>query len=209
MTAQKSADRGASGVGDGVVTNEMDILDNNLDAALEGLLVVLDRPIVAEEVAQIWGLDTDRVRVTLVRLQANYERSRRGFALRETTSGWRLFCAPEVMLRVQEVAARERSTRLSAAALETLAVVAYQQPVGRARIASVRGVNSDAVLRTLTTRGLIDVVARDEVTGASLYGTTEQFLEALGVQTLDDLPELAPLLPDISTISSLDGEGST
>jgi segregation and condensation protein B len=180
-----------------------------LTAALEGLLVVLDRPLDVSEVADAWSVEATGIEAALNALQTAYADSKRGFVLRETATGWRLFAALEVRDRVQAVVARETSSRLSAAALETLAVVAYQQPVGRARVAAVRGVSVDAVMRTLTARGLIDVVSRDQATGASLYGTTEAFLEAVGLRTLGELPDLAPLLPDVTMVLGLSNEGST
>lgn len=183
--------------------------DATLTAALEGLLVVLDRGLDPAEAATAWQVPVSLVEAILNQLADGYAAANRGIALRETATGWRLFAAADVSDAVRQVAVVETSARLSVAALETLAVVAYRQPVSRSRIAAIRGVNVDGVMRTLTTRGLIDVVDRDSVTGAALYATTDAFLDAVGVRTLDDLPEVAPLLPDVDTIEALSSEGST
>lgn len=173
-----------------------------LATAVEGLLVTLDRPLDPAEVAAAWELSTADVLAALNSLRSGYAHTRRGLALRETASGWRLFAADEVADQIRAVVVRETSARLSAAALETLAVIAYRQPVSRARVAAIRGVSVDAVVRTLASRGLVDVVDRDPITGAALYATTDAFLDAVGITALSELPDVVPLLPDADTVSS-------
>ena len=133
---------------------------------------------------------------TLRELAAEYTEQGRGFDLREVAGGWRFYtrdvCAPVVERFVTD----GQQARLTQAALETLAVVAYRQPVSRARVSAVRGVNSDGVMRTLTLRGLIENAGQEPETGAHLYRTTGYFLERLGLRDLGELPELAPFLPD-------------
>lgn len=123
-----------------------------------------------------------------------------GMELRQTAEGWRLYTRPENAEAVEAFLLDGTQTKLSRAAMETLAVVAYRQPVTRSQVAGVRGVNVDGVMRTLTLRGLIAEVEPEEASGAHRYVTTELFLELLGIDTLDRLPDLAPLLPDIDAI---------
>lgn len=180
----------------------------DLMAAVEGLLVALDRPLDPAAVAAAWAVLEADVQRALRTLQTTYAATGRGMALRETSSGWRLFAAPAVTDRVRAVVVRETSGRLSTAALETLAVIAYRQPVSRARIAAIRGVNVDAVVRTLASRGLVDIADRDPTTGAALYATTDLFLDAVGVTTLEELPDLAPLLPDVADVDLIADDGT-
>lgn len=180
----------------------------DLSAPIEGLLVALDRALDPAAVAAAWAVPEADVRRALRTLQAAYAAPGRGMTLRETSSGWRLFAAPEVADRVRAVVVRETSGRLSTAALETLAVIAYRQPVSRARVAAIRGVNVDAVVRTLASRGLVDVADRDATTGAALYATTDLFLDALGITGLEQLPDLAPLLPDVAEADQIADERS-
>lgn len=180
-----------------------------LPVLLEALLVTLDGPLVPEEVCAALGAEAVDVVAALEAKSAEYARAGRGFALRPSPAGWRLFAIPAARPALERVVVGERSVRLSNAALETLAVVAYQQPVSRSRVASVRGVNVDAVIRTLVTRGLITDVGNDETTGAVLYGTTSLFLEKAGLAQLNQLPDLAPLLPDLTTVQNLHDELSS
>lgn len=180
-----------------------------LPALLEALLVTLDGPLVPEEVCTALGAEAVDVVATLEALSADYERQGRGFALRQLPIGWLLYAVPAARPTVERVVVGERSVRLSNAALETLAVVAYQQPVSRSRVAAVRGVNVDAVFRTLMSRGLVTDVGTDETTGAVVYGTTALFLTKLGIRDVSQLPDLAPLLPDLATVKHLHDELST
>lgn len=184
-------------------------MDLELPALLEALLVTLDGPLVPEEVCAALAAEAVDVVAALEVLSAEYARAGRGFALRSTATGWLLYAVPEARPVLERVVVGERSVRLSNAALETLAVVAYQQPVSRSRVAAVRGVNVDAVFRTLVSRGLIVDVGNDETTGAVVYGTTALFLTKLGISDVSQLPDLAPLLPDVATANRLHDELST
>jgi segregation and condensation protein B len=150
--------------------------------------------------AQVVERPREEVAATLRELAAEYDAAGRGFELRPAAGGWRLYtrasCAPYVERFVRE----GQSARISQAALETLAVVAYRQPTTRSRIAAVRGVNVDAVMRTLVTRGLIAEVGIERETGAILYATTDYFLDKLGLASLAELPEISDYLPDHSVL---------
>lgn len=167
-----------------------------LRASLEAILLVVDEPVPEVMLAQILERPRGEVVATLNELAAEYTEQGRGFDLREVAGGWRFYtrdtCAPVVERFVTD----GQQARLTQAALETLAVVAYRQPVSRARVAAIRGVNSDGVMRTLTLRGLIEDAGTDPETQAHLYRTTNYFLERLGLRSLEELPDLAPYLPD-------------
>jgi len=167
-----------------------------LRACLEAILLVVDEPVAEVVLAQVLERPRQEVAVALRELAASYDAEGRGFDLREVAGGWRFYtredCAPVVERFVRD----GQEVRLTQAALETLAVVAYRQPVSRARVSAVRGVNCDAVMRTLTLRGLVEEAGTEHETGAILYRTTGYFLERLGIASLGDLPELAPFLPD-------------
>ncbi|TMQ95343.1 SMC-Scp complex subunit ScpB [Actinomadura soli] len=167
-----------------------------LRASIEAILLVVDEPVTEMTLAQLLERPRSEVAETLRELAAEYTEQGRGFDLREVAGGWRFYtrdaCAPVVERFVTD----GQQARLTQAALETLAVVAYRQPVSRARVSAVRGVNSDGVMRTLTLRGLIEAAGQDPESQAHLYRTTGYFLERLGLRDLDELPELAPYLPD-------------
>jgi segregation and condensation protein B len=148
--------------------------------------------VLARTVAQ----PADRVAATLVELAAEYTAQGRGFDLRRVAGGWRFYTRPEQAAYVERFVLDGQQTRLTQAALETLAVIAYRQPVTRSRVAAVRGVNCDGVIRTLLTRGLVEEAGTEPESGAHLYRTTSVFLEKLGLDSLDQLPPLAPFLPD-------------
>ena len=168
-----------------------------LKTALEALLLVTDEPVAAITLALILERPTDEVLAALVALAGEYDEQERGFALRNVAGGWRLYtreaCAPYVERFILD----GQQARLTQAALETLAVIAYRQPVTRVRVSAVRGVNVDGVVRTLLARGLVMEAGQDEDTTGTLYRTTPLLLERLGLQSLDQLPSLAPLLPDL------------
>jgi segregation and condensation protein B len=174
-----------------------------LRPALEALLITLDASLVPADVAGALDVGEEEIDAALTELAVEYAAQGRGFALRRTAAGWRLHAIPAADGLLAKVVQGEHTVRLSNAALETLAVVAYQQPVGRSRVAAVRGVNVDAVMRTLLLRGLVQEVGIDESTGAVLYGTTPAFLDKVGIRSLADLPELAPLLPDLATANDM------
>ncbi|NQU37761.1 MAG: SMC-Scp complex subunit ScpB [Actinobacteria bacterium] len=171
-----------------------------LSAALEALLMVSDEPISTLELATFVQEPPDDVEDALQALAASYLEQGRGFELRRLGDGWRYYSAAACAEVVTRFATDGRTTKLTQAALETMAVVAYKQPVSRARIGAIRGVNVDGVMRTLMTRGLVAETDIDAHTGAVLYGTTEFFLERLGLNSLDELPPIADHLPDMSVL---------
>jgi segregation and condensation protein B len=177
--------------------------DAELTAALEALLLVVDAPTEDEVLAQALDQPVARVRDALQRLSARYIAEGRGIDLRHVGAGWRFYTRDLYAPYVERLLLDGQRARLTRAALETLAVVAYRQPVTRARVAAVRGVNCDGVLRTLLTRGLVQEMGVDEATQGILFGTTELFLERLGLASLEQLPPLAPLLPDVDAIDEL------
>ncbi len=175
-----------------------------LPAALEAILMVVDEPVSEVLLAQVTERPTDEVVAALRALAAEYDDAGRGFELRQVAGGWRFYtraaCAPYVERFVLD----GQQARLTHAALETLAVVAYRQPVSRARVSAVRGVNVDGVMRTLVARGLVEETGREgHEAGAILYGTTSYFMERLGLRSLDELPELAPFLPELDTVDDV------
>lgn len=178
----------------------------DLRAPVEAVLMVADRPVGADELAEAIGVESEAVEDTLEALEREYagEGGRRhGFELRRAAGGWRLHSAPSWADVVGRFVVGSAQARLSQAALETLAVVAYRQPISRSRISHIRGVNVDAVVRTLVTRGLIEEVGWTD-SGARLYGTTTLFLERMGFDSLEDLVPLAPFLPDREELDELE-----
>jgi segregation and condensation protein B len=174
-----------------------------LTALVEAVLMVAEKPVPAAEIAA--GLDARRadVEVVLRELAADYARDGRGFSLRDIGGGWRFYAADDCAPWVERFVLAGQTAKLSQAALETLAVVAYQQPVSRGRISAVRGVSVDGVIRTLTARGLVEETGTDHETGAILYRTTDYFLERMGLRSLEELPPLAPLLPGIEDVEEI------
>jgi segregation and condensation protein B len=163
--------------------------------ALEALLFVSDEPLTSSVIAQALDLDRQAADRLCDRLASGLEQRGSGLVLRNVAGGWRLFTHPDAQASVERFILSSRQARLTKASLETLAIVAYKQPVTRHQVSSIRGVNSDGVLRALTDRGLIEEAGRDEGPGRPLlYGTTSQFLERLGLPSLAALPSLAPLL---------------
>jgi segregation and condensation protein B len=173
-----------------------------LRGGLEALLFVMDDPVDEETLAGALRCSADQVQAGLADLAADYDRRRSGLTLRRVGEGWRLYTRDEHAPVVERYLIDGQRSRLTQAALETLAVIAYRQPVTRARISGIRGVGVDGVMRTLITRGLVREVGTDPDSGGGLYATTPLFLERLGLTGLGDLPELAPLLPE--TASMLD-----
>ncbi|MGO9140477.1 MAG: SMC-Scp complex subunit ScpB [Streptosporangiaceae bacterium] len=168
-----------------------------LRASLEAILLVADEPVSELVLAQILEYPAGEVSAALRELAAAYTAEQRGFDLREVAGGWRYYTRAEYAAVVERFVSDGQEVRLTQAALETLAVVAYRQPVSRARVSAVRGVNCDGVMRTLVLRGLVAEAGTDAETGAVLFATTSYFLERLGLSGLADLPDLAPLLPDL------------
>lgn len=199
----------------------------DIHAALEAVLMVAAAPVREEELARTLNVPVHEARSGLKYLKAEYDgvigptpvappespdlrydrgsASRvRGFELRQVAGGWRIYSRSEYAQLVTDFVVEGSSSRLSQAALETLAVVAYLQPVSRSRISAIRGVNVDGVVRTLVQRGLLTAHEREESTGSVLYSTTPLFLEKLGLGSLDELPDIAPLLPGTDQLEDLE-----
>ncbi|WP_194926474.1 SMC-Scp complex subunit ScpB [Catenulispora pinisilvae] len=171
-----------------------------LRQCLEAILLVVEEPVADVVLAQITERPRDEVVQTLQELAAEYTEQQRGFDLRQVAGGWRLYTRAACAPLVERFVLDGQQAKLSQPALETLAVVAYRQPVSRSRISAVRGVNCDGVMRTLLTRGLIEEAGTDADSGAILYRTTPLFLEKMGMRSLEELPELAPLLPSVESM---------
>ncbi len=167
-----------------------------LRASLEAILLVVDEPVAEVVLAQVLERPREEIALEIRELAASYDAEGRGFDLREVAGGWRFYTREECAPVVERFVRDGQEVRLTQAALETLAVVAYRQPVSRARVSAVRGVNCDGVMRTLVLRGLVEEAGTEHETGAILYRTTGYFLERLGLASLEDLPDLAPFLPD-------------
>ncbi|MCA0251388.1 MAG: SMC-Scp complex subunit ScpB [Actinobacteria bacterium] len=173
-----------------------------LGAPVEALLLMATEPIPADELARAVGAPVDVVTTCLEQLASFYDETGRGFELRRVGQGWRYYTRAAHAELIGAWLLDGQPGRLSQAALETLAVVAYLQPISRGRVAAVRGVNVDGVIRTLATRDLIEEVGRDPESGARLFATTATFLERMGLTSLDELPPLAPNLPDASALEA-------
>ncbi|MFM7599365.1 MAG: SMC-Scp complex subunit ScpB [Actinomycetota bacterium] len=175
----------------------------SLGAALEALLIVAVEPMPTVLLAEATKRPVEEVAAALTELADDYDRSDRGFTLREVAGGWRYYTRDNCSGVVERWVLDGQQARLTQASLETLAVIAYRQPVSRARISAVRGVNVDGVLRTLQSRGLIEESGIDPSSQAILYRTTAYFLERLGIASLDDLPDLAEHLPDLAELDAV------
>jgi segregation and condensation protein B len=197
-----AADAAEGGLDAGV---DVDDLPGGLPAALEAVLMVADVPVPVERLAAGTARPVPEVAAALAELAAEYRGERggrpRGFDLREGADGWRVYSSRAHADVVGAFVLEGQSSRLSQAALETLAVVAYRQPVTRGQVSAVRGVNVDGVVRTLLARGLIAEVGQDPLSGAGLFGTTGEFLDRMGWTSLDELPPLAPHLPGVEEIA--------
>lgn len=176
---------------------------DELKRVLEALLLVIDTPVTADALAAATEQSVYRVAAKLQLMADELTGRDSGIDLRHTSEGWRMYTRARFAPYVEKLLLDGARTKLTRAALETLAVVAYRQPVTRARVSAVRGVNVDAVMRTLLARGLITEVGTDADTGAVTFATTELFLERLGLTSLSELPDIAPLLPDVDTIDDL------
>ena len=174
----------------------------SLPAAVEALLLIADEPMSAEDLGVALNTPPDEITATVEGLQSEYATSGRGFTIRKESSGWRYVTAADCSELVHRYVKDGQSARLSQAAMETLAVVAYRQPVSRSRVNAIRAVNVDGVMKTLVTRGLITEVGHDAESGAVLYATTEYFLQRLGIASLDELPPVADYLPDLADLDS-------
>ncbi|MET9215555.1 MULTISPECIES: SMC-Scp complex subunit ScpB [unclassified Nocardia] len=174
-----------------------------LRSALEAMLLVVDAPAPVEQLAAALDDTAERVETTLRTMSAELTARGSGIDLRFVGDGWRFYTRQEYAPYVERVLLDGARTKLTRAALETLAVIAYRQPVTRTRVSAVRGVNVDGVMRTLLARGLIAEAGQDPETNGTLYRTTELFLERIGLASLGDLPPLAPLLPGVDLIDEI------
>ena len=172
-----------------------------LARSIEAILMVVDEPVTELTLASVLQVTVDQVVEALETLLPSYEG--RGFTLKAINGGWRFYSHPDCSDVVEKFVLDGQQNRLTQAALETLAVIAYRQPVSRARVSAIRGVNVEAVMKTLITRGLVEEYGVENETGAILYKTTSYFLERLGLNSLTDLPPLAPHLPDIEGLDEI------
>lgn len=211
VNGSSASQNGAAEVAAGIETGDVQlddlrtVDDHELYAAIEAVLMVATEPVPAEVLALVTGAPTTDVLSVCNELAREYGRAERGFTLMQVAGGFQLQTAAAVAEYVERFVGSRRSARLSAAAMETLAVVAYKQPVSRAQISAIRGVNADGVVRTLADQGYVTEVARDPGPGnAALLGTTAAFLERLGLDSLDDLPSLADLRVEPDAVEAMD-----
>ena len=176
-------------------------------SAVEAVLMVIDEPVTETTLASALELPVDDMVAVLEELAGEYAQTERGFMLRRLAGGWRIYTRPEYAPVVEKLLLGGQQARLTQASLETLAVIAYRQPISRARVGAVRGVNVDGVVRTLQARGLITEVGHDTEGGATLYATTDFFLQRMGLDSLEELPALSPYLPSADMIDELAAEG--
>ncbi len=184
---------------------DLDAMPGGAKAAIEAILMVVDEPVTAIALATALEVPVESVEAVLRDLDRDY--ADRGFALREVAGGWRIYSRPEYAAAVERFILDGATAKLTQASLETLAVIAYRQPISRGRIGAVRGVNVDGVVRTLLARGLIEEIGAEPESGALLYGTTGYFLERLGLRDLAELPALAPYLPEVDVLDELAEQG--
>ena len=173
--------------------------------AIEAIIMVADIPVPVEMLSQLTGIGAEQVEELLTDIAAADERAERGFQLVRVAGGWRYQSHPDMAPYIERFVLEGQSAKLSAAALETLAIVAYKQPISRAQIASIRGVNVDSVVRTLEQRGYIGEVARDPGPGqAVMFGTTPEFLMKMGLDSLSQLPSIADFVPGADVVEALE-----
>ena len=194
-------------VEEGQVAFDIEAFPGGARAALEAVLMVIDEPVTDVALASALEMPVEDVHDHLVELEEEYTAQRRGFTLRHVAGGWRIYSRADYAPVVEKFVLDGQQAKLTQASLETLAVIAYRQPVSRARVSAVRGVNVDSVVRTLLSRGLIEELEEPGESGATLYRTTPYFLQRMGLSSLDDLPALAPYLPDADLIDELLEEG--
>ena len=181
----------------------MKMSESELHRSLEAILMVVEEPVSELVLAQIIERPTEEISSALNNMAQKYQSEDRGFELRQISGGWRFYSHPDLAPLVEKFVLDGQQARLTQAALETLSVIAYKQPVSRARVSAIRGVNVEAVMKTLVTRGLVEEAGVEGESGAVLYKTTSFFLEKLGLNKVEDLPALAPFLPDIDGLDEL------
>ena len=189
------------------LTEDDDAVDSlgapSLSAAIEALLLLADEPLSTLALAQATKCPIDEVEATVRRISGEYSDQERGFDLREVAGGWRFYTRAECSPIVERWVLDGQQARLTQASLETLAVIAYRQPISRGRISAVRGVNVDGVIRTLVARGLIEEAGHEDESHSILYRTTSHFLERIGAASLNDLPPLADHLPSLAELDDV------
>ncbi|AXG13387.1 SMC-Scp complex subunit ScpB [Intrasporangium calvum] len=194
-------------LGDEQIAFDINDFPGGARSALEAVLMVVEEPVTEMDLASALELPVEDVRGHLVALEEDYAAAQRGFTLRNVAGGWRMYSRPDYAPVVEKFILDGQQAKMTQASLETLAVIAYRQPVSRSRVSAVRGVNVDGVVRTLLSRGLIEEVEDTGESGAILYRTTTYFLQRMGLSSLDELPPLAPYLPDADVIDELIEEG--
>lgn len=193
------------------VQGGLSVTRHQLKPALEAILMIADQALDHLTLAQAVGVPPAAVEAALTELAVEYAEQGRGFDLRNVGPGWRFYSGGDYAAVVEQFVVDGQRTRLTQAALETLAVVAYRQPVSRSRVSAIRGVSVDGVMRTLLSRGLVEEAGTDRDSGAHLYRTSAHFLERMGLTSLEQLPEIAPFLPEMAegedeTIGLVDDE---
>ncbi len=172
---------------------------------VESILLLADEPIPAGLMGEVLERPRREVEALLRQVAADYQADDRGFVLREVAGGWRLYTSPDCAPWLERFVTRHKQARLTAAALEVLAIIAYRQPIARSQIAEIRGVDSDGVVKTLLQRGLIRAVGRDGGPGAPvLFSVSDELLEKLGIRSVDDLPPLASFMPDAEAVEEME-----
>lgn len=177
--------------------------ESELQGALEAILMVVEEPVSTGILAQITEVPIEEIEANLNRMRQEYQERGHGFELRNVAGGWRFYSSSSQAAYVERFVVDGQPAHLSQAALETLAVIAYRQPVSRARISAIRGVNVEAVMKTLVTRGLVEESGVEYETGSTLYSTTNYFLQRLGLNSVSELPALAPFLPDLEALDEV------
>ncbi len=177
--------------------------NRELERSIEAILMVVEEPLSEVVLAQIIERPTEEITAALSQLSEEYENQDRGFMLKQVSGGWRFYSHPDLAPLVEKFVLDGQQAKLTQAALETLAVIAYRQPISRARVSAIRGVNVEAVMKTLVNRGLVEECGVEHETGALLYRTTNYFLERIGLNSVSDLPALAPFLPDIAGLDEI------
>lgn len=179
------------------------VSEREIERSIEAILMVVEEPVSELVLAQIIERPTEEILEALGALSQRYEAEERGFQLKQIAGGWRFYSHPDLAPLVEKFVLDGQQAKLTQAALETLAVIAYRQPISRARVSAIRGVNVEAVMKTLVTRGLVEECGIEHETGAILYRTTSYFLERIGLNQVEDLPALAPFLPDVDGLDEV------
>jgi len=179
--------------------------DEQLWQAIEAVLFVADEPVAVQDLAVLLEVPSATIEAIVDRMKVRIESEGRGVVIRQVAGGWRMTTHPNAKPFLEKFISESRAARMSQAALETLAIIAYRQPISRGQIAEIRGVSSEGVLRTLIVRGVVQETGRDDGPGQAIfYGTTPEFLERVGLNSLDDLPALPDFMPDPSALERME-----